>query len=230
MKNTLKKPLVVALILLIGVFVLCLGSGMRDFMKTNSTVNVTDATYTSIVEVEDWSACTTKLIINLGEGRSVKNNEIDQETFNVYVDKYQEDGKTRVQIHDPADTEWKEPDKMVDVAGGNRKVTKAYVLAKDGNPVDESCYITVDLENFPDDILSSALYSDGVFSSKWAVCEFKINQQKDFNMTADGSDVKVKKGNIINESTGQVRKIVDEFKTGSFTNAKDNVTLTSKIK
>lgn len=177
--------------------------------------------YSAVTEVEDWGACVTKVIVNLGEGRIITQGSVEKDTFKVEVVKYQEDGKTQVQIHDPSDVKWETPDKMIDVLGGERTVTNAYVSDKDGNPVSSSNYVTLELKISQDDNLATAIYAKQFFAGAWSVHKYTITQQKDIT-----TDKEIVSGIIVTNSTGGVRKVVDDFKTGSYKNVEDNVTLT----
>ena len=189
--------------------------------------------YRTVTEVEDWGACVTKVIVNLGEGRTVSKDSVAADTFKAHVEKYQQDGKTKVQIHDPSDPTWQHPERKVELPGGDRTITKAYVSDKDGNPVASSNFVTLELEigpneyPSPNDYLGSAIYATGDFSSGWVIPKYTIEQQKDIYITTGaGVTVTTGAGTTITNSTEGVRKLVDDFGTGSFTNAEDNITLT----
>ncbi|MFT8347563.1 prolyl oligopeptidase family serine peptidase [Clostridium saccharoperbutylacetonicum] len=177
--------------------------------------------YSTVTEVEDWGACFTKIIVNLGGGRTVTKGSVSKDTFKVHLVKYQEDGKTQLQIHDPSDITWQNPNKMIPLEGGDRIITDAYVSDSSGNPVSSSNFVTLELKISQDDNLSTALYAKEAYAAAWNVPAFTITQQKDMN-----SNVGIISGLKITNSKGGVRKLVDEFKTGRYTNSEDNVTLT----
>lgn len=193
-----------------------------SFGVSGLTTNVKAASvpsYSTVTEVEDWGATITKVIVNLGDGNTVSQGSIGTDTFKVHVEKFQKDGKTPIKVYDPTDPTYQ---RMIDLQGGDRTVTKAYVSDKDGNPVSGSNYVTLELKIAPDDNLCTAIYAEGSSSSYWAVCDYTITQEKDITNTSNGKI----SGIVSSTSTGGVRKIVDDFKTGSFTNPDDKVTLT----
>ena len=177
--------------------------------------------YSTVTEVEDWGVCVTKLIVNLGEAKVVSQGSITKDTFKVDLVRYQENGVDQIQIHDPADVNWQTPNKMIPLPGGQRTVTNAYVSDKAGNPKVSSNLITLELKIVPEDNLSAAIYAKQPYVSAWSVNKYTITQQENIN-TSKG----IVSGITITNSTGGVRKAVEDFKTGSFKNAEDNVTLT----
>jgi predicted peptidase len=188
------------------------GSAFADDGKIASTPS-----YSTVTEVEDWGASITKVIVNLGEDKTLDKGSVSADTFKVQAVKYQKDGKTLINLPDKLD---QTRQNTIPLQGEERTITNAYVSDKDGNPVSSSNFVTLELKIGPEDDLGSVIYSTGDFSSDWAVSKYKIIQQKDIS-TNNG----VVSGINITDSTGGVRKIVDDFKTGSFTNAEDNVTL-----
>jgi len=110
---------------------------------------------------------------------------------------------------------------MIPLPGGQRTVTNAYVSDKAGNPKVSSNLITLELKIVPEDNLSAAIYAKQPYVSAWSVNKYTITQQENIN-TSKG----IVSGITITNSTGGVRKAVEDFKTGSFKNAEDNVTLT----
>lgn len=44
--------------------------------------------YSTVTQVEDWGASITKVIINLGEGKTVEKGSVSSDTFKVYAVKY----------------------------------------------------------------------------------------------------------------------------------------------
>jgi predicted peptidase len=85
--------------------------------------------------------------------------------------------------------------------------------------VASSNFVTLELKINPDDYLGSVIYSTGDFPSGWVIPEYTIEQQKDINIITGT-------GTTIANYTGGVKTLVDDFETGSFTNAEDNITLT----
>lgn len=173
--------------------------------------------YSTVAEVEDWGASITKVIVNLGEGKIVNKGSVSTDTFKVHVVKYEKDGKTLISVPDKTDLTRQN---KIPLQGGDRTITNAYVSDKDGNPVDSSNFVTLELKIGPEDDLGSVIYSTGDFSSEWAVSKYTITQQKDIS-TSKG----LVSGITVTNSTGQVKKLIDDFKTGIFKNPEDNVTL-----
>lgn len=191
--------------------------------KTYAAENTINSapSYSTVTEVEDLGPYVTKLIINLGENKIVNQGAITKNTFKVDVVRYQDNGTNRIQIHDPSDVNYQTPNKMIPVQGGIRNITNAYVSDKNGNSVEKSNFITLELQINPDDNLSSAIYAKKSYVSEWSVNKYTITQQENIN-TRSGilSDM------TITNSTGGVKKGIEDFKTGNYTNDKDKITLT----
>jgi hypothetical protein len=98
--------------------------------KTASTLS-----YSTVTEVKDWGASITKVIVNLGEGKTVDKGSVSSDTFKVHAVKYQKDGKTLINVPDKLD---QTRQNMIPLQGGDRTITNAYVSDKDGNPVSSS--------------------------------------------------------------------------------------------
>lgn len=204
----IKKNLTTLILTVVMVFSLSSSAFAFDGMTSSNS------SYKTVTEVEDWGASITKIIINLGEDRIITTGSVAADTFKVNVERYQKDGKTRINVPDKLDQT------MITLQGEECTISNAYVSDKDGNPVSSSNFVTLELKIGPDDYLSSALYSPGNAPSEWAVLKYKITQQNDIK-TSKG----VVSGISVTNSTGGVRKLVDDFKIGSFTNAEDKVTL-----
>lgn len=180
-------------------------------------VGTSNPSYSTVAEVEDWGASITKVIVNLGEGKTVDKGSVSTDTFKVHVVKYQKDGKTLINIPDKTDLTRQN---KIPLQGGDRTITNAYVSDKDGNPVDSSNFVTLELKIGPEDDLGSGIYSSGNFTSEWAVSKYTITQQKDIKTSKE-----VVSGITVTNFTGEVKKLVDDFKAGTFKNAEDNITL-----
>ncbi len=180
-------------------------------------ITASNPSYSTVTEVEDWGASITRVIVNLGEGKTVDKGSVSADTFKVHVVKYQKDGKTLINIPDKTDLTRQN---KIPLQGGDRAITNVYVSDKDGNQVASSNFVTLVLKIGPEDDLGSMIYSTGDFSSDWAVSKYTITQQKDIN-TNKG----VVSGITVTNSTGGVKKLVDDFKTGTFKNAEDNISL-----
>ncbi|GJM74040.1 hypothetical protein HMSSN036_62560 [Paenibacillus macerans] len=154
--------------------------------------------YRTVVEVEDFGAQITKLIVDLGQ--PIPKNAVTEETFTVHVK------RSDSRLDDPL------------IAEGDRKVTKAYVADQNGNPAKETGrYAVLEMEIGPEIKLSPAMnYVDvGV----WNDNKYTVTQQKDIT-TESG----VISGLVIDNSAGEIRELVDEFNTGKA--AYEGVTLT----
>ncbi|MBS5910345.1 MULTISPECIES: prolyl oligopeptidase family serine peptidase [Paenibacillus] len=154
--------------------------------------------YRTVVEVEDFGAQITKLIVDLGQ--PIPKNAVTKETFTVHVK------RSDSRLDDPL------------IAEGDRKVTKAYVADQNGNPAKETGrYAVLEMEIGPEIKLSPAMnYVDvGV----WNDNKYTVTQQKDIT-TESG----VISGLVIDNSAGEIRELVDEFNTGKA--AYEGVTLT----
>ncbi|WP_226001028.1 prolyl oligopeptidase family serine peptidase [Paenibacillus sp. BJ-4] len=164
-------------------------------------VKIQPTSYRTVTEVKDWGATITKIIVNLG--KPVPKDAITKDTFKVHVE------RSDIRLVNPF------------IEKGNRKVTKAYVSDKSGNPVKKTGnYVVLEMEIGPAIKLSSAIHYDaGSGFNAWNDNKYTITQQK---------AIKTKSGTIsglkIDTSTGEIRELVDQFTTGkaSF----DGVTLT----
>lgn len=157
------------------------------------------STYKSVVEVEDWGATVTKVIVDLGT--TVDKGTVTTDTFNVHV--VRSDSRNA----DPF------------VEEGDRKVVKSYISDAEGNPADSGSYATLELEIGPTLTLGNALNTVGGFNA-FIDCNYTITQQKDIKSGATGIS-----GLIADQSAGVTRVLVDEFETdGTYT--LDDTTLT----
>lgn len=165
-------------------------------------VKIQPTSYRTVAEVKDWGATITKIIVNLG--KPVPKDAITKDTFKVHVE------RSDSRLVNPIFEE------------GNRKVTKAYVSDKSGNPVNKTgSYVVLEMEIGPALTLSSAIHYDAAGSgfNAWNDNKYTITQQK---------AIKTKSGTIsglkIDTSAGEIRKLVDQYTTGKATF--DGVTLT----
>ncbi|MFB5674353.1 prolyl oligopeptidase family serine peptidase [Paenibacillus terreus] len=160
------------------------------------------ASYRTVVEVEDWGPTITKVIVDLG--KPVPKNAIARDTFKVHVK------RSDSRLADPFLEE------------GERKVTRAYVADKDGNPVKQTGrYAVLEMEIGPALTLGSAINYDSAGSgfNDWNDNQYTIIQQKAIK-TSTGTI----SGLTVNSSAGEIRELVDEFTTGKA--AFNGVTLT----
>ncbi|MDQ0047323.1 putative peptidase [Paenibacillus polymyxa] len=165
-------------------------------------VKIQPTSYRTVAEVKDWGAAITKIIVNLG--KPIPKDAITKDTFKVHVER--------------------SDNRLVNsfIENGNRKVIKAYVSDKSGNPVNKTgSYVVLEMEIGPALTLSSAIHYDAAGSgfNAWNDNKYTITQQK---------AIKTKSGTIsglkIDTSAGQIRKLVDQFTTGKATF--DGVSLT----
>ncbi|WP_160724967.1 prolyl oligopeptidase family serine peptidase [Bacillus sp. USDA818B3_A] len=164
-------------------------------------VKTQPASYQTVTEIEDWGPAITKVIVDLG--RPVPVNSVTTDTFNVHVQR--------------SDSRQANPF----LGEGNRKVIKAYVADKQGNPaVKTGKYAVLEMEIGPADTLGSPMNFDlGTFLNDWVDSDYTITQQKDI-LTPAGKI----SGLVADTFTGGVRELVDDFGTGKETY--DDVTLT----
>jgi predicted peptidase len=159
--------------------------------------------YRTIIEIEDWGAVITKVIVDLG--KPVPAYSVTKETFKVHV--VRNDPRLANPILDE----------------GDRTVTKAFVSDKDGNPVKKGSgkYAVLEMKIAPDDSLGSALNYDWQKTgfNNWVDYQYTITQVKDI-VTHFGT----LSGLVINKLAGETRELVDKFSTGKGTY--DNIPLT----
>ena len=113
-------------------------------------ITAANPSYSTVTEVEDWGASITKVIVNLGEGKTVEKGSVSLDTFKVYAVKYQKDGKTLINVPDKTDLTRQN---KIPLQGGDCAITNAYVSDKDGNPVASSNFVTLELKIGPEDDL-----------------------------------------------------------------------------
>ncbi len=93
-------------------------------------IKIQPTSYRTVAEVKDWGATITKIIVNLG--KPVPKDAITKDTFKVHVER--------------SDSRLVNPF----VEKGNRKITKAYVSDKSGNPVKKTGnYVVLEMEIGP---------------------------------------------------------------------------------
>jgi predicted peptidase len=166
-----------------------------DNMKTEST------SYRTVTEIQDWGPAITKIILDLG--RQVPADSVTTDTFSVYVTR--NDYRLKKAL----------------VEKGARKITKAYVSDKDGNPgAQSSQYVVLEMTIGPNISLGSPMnYDSSKGLNDWNECIYKITQKTDIPTPAGNIS-----GLIIDTFAGGVKKLVDDFSTGKATF--DGITLT----
>ena len=120
------------------------------------TAAATGVSYSKVIEVEDWGATITKVIVNMGQEVS---GEVDTDTFEVKVTRSDERGETPLS------------------ESGERRVTNAYISDEAGNPTEAGSYVTLEMAYGPSVSLGSALnYAEG--RNIWIDCEYTITQEE----------------------------------------------------
>lgn len=157
-------------------------------------VKTKPASYQTVTKIEDWGPAITKVIVDLG--RPVPLNSVTTETFNVHVQR--------------SDSRLQNPF----IEEGYRKVTKAFVADKRGNPaVKTGKYAVLEMEVGPTVTLSSPMnYNMSSSLNDWVDSEYTITQQK--NILTPAGNIS---GLIADTFTGGVRELVDDFGTGEAT-------------
>lgn len=147
--------------------------------------------YRTVVEIQDFGAQITKIIVDLG--KAIPENTVTKDTFTVHVE------RSDHRLDDPF------------IEEGDRKVTKAYVVDQNGNPAKETGrYVVLEMEIGPEITLGAAM--NYVDVGAWNDNKYTVTQQKDIT-TKSG----VISGLVINNSAGEIRELVDEFNTGKAT-------------
>lgn len=132
---------------------LSMGMGV---MAEEAAEEAAGATYSTVVEVEDWGATITKVIVDMGQEVS---GEVGTDAFEVMVTRTDERGEEPL-----SET-------------GKRRVTSAYVSDAEGNGADSGNYVTLELAYGPAVSLGSALnYAEG--RNIWIDCDYTITQQE----------------------------------------------------
>ncbi len=139
-----------------GLFLSMIASTGLCVMAQESETEL-QSTYSSVIEVKDWGATITKLVVDMG--REVT-GEIKTDSFRVEVERSDERGEEPLREQ------------------GERKVTGAYVSDEEGNPLEKGSHVSLELEYGPDLSLGNALnYAEG--SNAWIDCNYTITQEKD---------------------------------------------------
>lgn len=160
-------------------------------LAAGGTALAAEGSYSTIVEVEDWGATITKVIVDLGQEVSGK---IDTDTFSVDV------ARSDSRLETPL------------LEKGNRRVTSAYISDADGNAAEAGQYATLELAYGPNISLGSALnYADG--RNVWIDCDYTITQEKDIV-----TDTVTVSGIVATELSQSRRLEIEDFtiSTGTF--------------
>lgn len=164
-------------------------------------VKTQPASYQTVTEIEDWGPAITKLIVDLG--KPVPTDSITETTFQVHVK------RSDSRLANPFLEE------------GDRKVTKAYVADKNGDPaVQRGKYAVLEMEIGPAVTLGSPMNFDlRTFFNDWNESDYAITQQRDIHTPAGKIS-----GLVADTFTGGTRELVDDFGSGEATYG--DVTLT----
>ena len=120
------------------------------------TAAATGVSYSKVIEVEDWGATITKVIVNMGQEVS---GEVSTDTFEVKVTRTDDRGETPLN------------------ESGERRVTSAYISDEAGNPAESGNYVTLEMAYGPSVSLGNALnYAESY--NMWANCEYTITQEE----------------------------------------------------
>ncbi len=157
--------------------------------------------YETVIEVKDWGATVTKIIVDLG--RPVPVGSVTTDTFNVNVSR--SDSRLAPSL----------------LGEGIVNVTNAYVADKDGNPaVQTGQYAVLEMEYGPTLALSSALnYQVTTGRNDWTTNAYTITQQTAIETPAGSVS-----GLVVTEFAGTTKEIIEDFETGASTF--NDVTLT----
>ncbi|MDC3418363.1 prolyl oligopeptidase family serine peptidase [Aquibacillus sp. 3ASR75-54] len=153
--------------------------------------------YRTVIEIKDWGAVITKVIIELD--KPVPVNSISKDTFEVFV------SKSDKRLADPF------------LQAGYRTVTKAFVSDQDGNRKKNGsgkyAVLEMGIGPKPDNSLGNALnYQISTGYNDWVDYQYTITQVKDIQTHACTLS-----GIVINQLAGEIKELVDDFSTGTFT-------------
>lgn len=160
-------------------------------------LNTNTPSFQTVTEIEDWGAAITKVIVNLNT--PIPQGSITKDTFKVHVKRSDD------RLANPF------------LGEGDRKVTNAYVSDAEGNPAVRGKHVVLEMEIGPTVSLGSPL--NYVSRNLWIDSEYTITQTKD--IVSNSSTIS---GLVVTTSNGEIRELVDDFSTGSFTH--EDTTLT----
>jgi predicted peptidase len=173
--------------------------------KTDKNYKLKTPSYKTVTEVYDWGPVVSKLILDMGT--TLKSGSVDADTFKVHV--VRTDSRKDV-ILPKEDQE------------GDREVTKVYVSDKDGNSTDSGNYITIEMKVHPNTGLEMSIYyeAERYKANAWVNSDYTLTQQKDINTNSGTLS-----GLIINQKTADIKRYVDDYKIGSFTDSENNISV-----
>lgn len=190
MYQTISKRLkIMALFALATVLTLSFSNGVQAKDKVSKSTS-----YQTVVEIEDWGAAITRIIVDLGT--NVPKESVTKDTFQVHVARSDE------RLASPF------------LGEGNRNVTDAFVADKNGNPTKNGKYVVLEMEIGPTVTLGSPLnYEFTTGRNQWIESDYTITQVKDIPLKSK----KQLSGLVIDSFVGETRELVDDFSTGKYT-------------
>lgn len=173
-----------------AVFAVAFGLVLATGFSVSAVEEEVATTYKTYVEIEDWGATVTKVLVDAGQTIS---GEIPADAFEVSVTRY--DHRLEVSY----------------LEEGKRRVTDAYVCDENGDKAESGTYIALELAYGPNITLGNALnYANG--SNAWIDCEYEIVQEKDIILGEQ-----VLSGLVAEECTEIMKPEVEKFQIGSGT-------------
>lgn len=170
---------------------------------SSSSTQTVKPSFCTVSEIYDWGPAVSKVIINLG--RTAAKDSVGTDTFKVHV--------VRRELRQGITIDKK-------YAEGDRTITKAYVSNQDGSAADSGSYVTLEMEIGPEAVLGSTMNFDPASNRNvYVKCTYSVTQQKD--IISDSGKIS---GIAIPSQSKDIRKLVDDYKTGSFTS--NEITLT----
>nr|WP_232311168.1 prolyl oligopeptidase family serine peptidase [Robertmurraya korlensis] len=160
-------------------------------------LGATTASFQTVTEIEDWGAAVTKVIVDINT--PIPQSSVLEETFQVHVK------RSDNRLANPFLEE------------GYRKVTDAYVSDAKGKPAVRGKYVVLEMEIGPSVSLGSPLNYYG--RNLWIETDYTITQTKD--IVYESGTIS---GLTISKSNGEIRELIEDFSTGSFTH--EDTTLT----
>lgn len=147
-------------------------------------------TYRTVMEVEDFGPQIKKIMVDLG--KTVNKGTVDTNTFKVLAVRIPNGENTPI---------------LGEHGVGYRKITKAYISGRDGNPAEKGNYAALEMEIAPD--LSFGLPLNPNLSSghnEWITCNYTVTQQKDIK-----SGSTIVSGLVADVFEGGTRGLLDKF-------------------
>ncbi|MGJ9382099.1 prolyl oligopeptidase family serine peptidase [Salipaludibacillus sp. CF4.18] len=204
MTKKLKTVFFLALISMVA-FSFSVSAQENSISNAAKETNEKEETYQTVIEIEDWGAVVTEVIVELG--KPVPKNAVTEDTFDVHVSR----------------SDSNMPEQYSNLGDGYRTVTEAFVADKDGNAIENGRgkYAVLKMEIGPEISLGSALNYDWNQTGRnhWVDYQYTITQVKDIEINSGSIS-----GLVIDTFGGETRKLVEDFSAGEGTY--DDVTLT----